>query len=94
MAETDAPAKEESRPREPFGPGPLMVFGLVMLLIALWCGKDFFYPSERWLKEESTGKIYLNGAGMIGSALAAVYLFLLAYKRNQKARPPDGPTLF
>jgi hypothetical protein len=100
MADTETPQKSEPQPaREPIGPGPLMAIGLVLLLIAAWCGNDFLFPKEQWKKEGTDYKVWMNGGMMAAAAVGALYVFVQAFIRHKKAqeepasKKPDEPTL-
>jgi hypothetical protein len=86
-APDQGPAQPE---RKPYGPGPLMVFGLALLAVGAWCGKDFFFPPEAWVKEQRSGWVWMNGAAMVAAVIAAVYSFVLAYIRAKNGPEPDG----
>ena len=66
-----------------YGPGPLMVFGLALLVVAAWCGYDL-WSQEEWYKKDELSKILFNWGGMIVAAAAAVYAFILAAVRSKK----------
>ena len=96
MADAETPPKAEPKPpREPFSPGVLMVMGLVLVVVAAWCGHDAF-SKEEWRKEGADYKIWLNGGMMVAAVGAAVYAFVVAalrYKKTKAAKKPDQPTL-
>jgi hypothetical protein len=88
MAENPPPTTgEQQPPRQPYGPGVLMMFGLACLGVAVWCGMDFFYPKEDWVKGGQTGTIWMNGIGMTLFAVVAIYCFVLAAIRARSASP-------
>jgi len=74
------------RPRkEPHGPGMLMIFAIVLVAIAIWCGTDLLGKAGREARE--TGRMsYLiaNGIGMVGGGLLAIYCLILAAVRAKK----------
>ena len=85
MTENQPPTSDPQPPpkREPLGPGPMMAFGLGLLVVAAWCGWDL-YAKEDWVKEGRTGTIIINWCGLIGACIGAIYCFLLAAKRSKK----------
>jgi hypothetical protein len=100
MADTETSQKSEPQPvREPVGPGLLIALGLVLLLVAAWCGNDFLFPKEQWKKEGTDYKIWMNGGMMAAAVIGAIYVFIRAYIRNKQinaasaAKKPDEPTL-
>jgi hypothetical protein len=100
MADAQTPEKKEEAaiPREPAGPGLMIVAGLALLIVAIWCGKDFFFPAEDWIKEGKTFNIWFNGGGMTFSVLLSAYCFFQAIMRNRRAakpnaQKPDDPNL-
>jgi len=79
---------------QPYGPGPLMVFGLGLLALAAWCFYDLFLGSsgEAWEAKGSAGTIWFNRIGMAGGVVGSAYMFILAVKRSKNsATPPAGP---
>jgi len=74
------------RPRkEPHGPGMLMIFAIILVAIAIWCGTDLFGEAGREARE--TGHMsYLiaNGIGLVGGGLLAIYCLILAAVRAKK----------
>jgi hypothetical protein len=87
MADTQ-PAGQESAPPKPYayGPGLLMIFGLALVVIAGWCGRDFFFPPDDWVKEGRSGAVWMNGIGMVAGVIGAAYCFVLAVIRSKKAK--------
>jgi hypothetical protein len=86
-AETGTGKTQPAKPM--YGPGVLMVIGLGLLVIAAWCGHDYFNPKEEWVKGGHTGTIYMQFAGMVAFGAAAIYSFVLAAVRSKK--PAAGP---
>lgn len=68
---------------QPWGPGPLMIFGLALLVVAGWCGWDL-YSKEEWRKAGDTMTILFNWGGVIAGIGGAIYTFVLAAKRSKK----------
>jgi hypothetical protein len=69
------------------GPGPLLIYGLVCLVVAAWCAYDLFsgkFPEER------QGTIWINWLVLALSGAGAAYFFVLAAKRSKK--PPAADT--
>ncbi len=100
MADSETPVKQDEAlpPPEPAGPGLLMVGGVALLIVAVWCGKDFFFPSDEWVKKDATWKIWGNGGGMLIAVLGSLYCFVQAVIRSRKSKPaadkkPDEPGL-
>ncbi|MCX5655160.1 MAG: hypothetical protein NTY65_10985 [Planctomycetota bacterium] len=86
--------KPESPARQPYGPGPLMVFGLGLLALAVYCFADLFIRGmpDEWRKAGNDWYIPLNWVIMIAAAIGAIYLFVLATKRSKtSATPPAQP---
>ena len=82
-AGTQPPAK-----RAPYGPGPLMIFGIALLVVAAFCFKDVVYPAEAvtgWRQQGKDWYITMNWAVMIVAVIGAAYSFILAAKRSGKA---------
>jgi hypothetical protein len=77
---------------QPYGPGPLMIFGLGMLALAVWCFYDLFLggSGEAWESQGSVGTIWFNRIGMAAGAVGSIYLFILAAKRSKTAAPPPA----
>jgi len=93
MAETPIPeAEKKTAKAPPYGPGMLMVFGLALLALALWCFYDLFVggAGKEWAVKGNQGTIMFNYAGMIGGALGAVYAFVLAAVRARKKGDADA----
>jgi hypothetical protein len=87
--EQATPATEERR--QPFGPGPLLFFGLVCLAVAVWCAHDLFGSAgSSWEASGSMGTIWFNWLALALGAVGAVYFFVLAAVRSKK--PPDDDT--
>ncbi len=88
--EQAAPATKERR--QPHGPGPLLFFGLVCLVVAAWCFYDLFLGSagSSWEKSGSTLTIWVNRMLLALGGVGAIYFFILAAKRFRK--PPAGNT--
>ncbi len=99
MAE-EAPQEEPRTPskKEPYGPGVLIIFGVVMLVVVGFCFKDVVYPAtaaEEWRTQPGHAwYIPLNWVVMFAGAAAALYCFALAAVRSRrlKAGPPDSGT--
>ena len=95
MAENPTPPGEATPPaREPYGPGVLMVLGLFCLIVAAWCGNDYFNPKEEWVKTGQQFTIGINGVGMVAGAAGAIYAFVLAALRARKGQgktPGEAP---
>jgi hypothetical protein len=91
MAEN--PPQETKTPvpaKEPYGPGLMVVFGLVLLVVAAFCGRDYFWPSKEW--EEAQWKVWFNGCAMVGGMGGAIYCFVAAAIRSRKkADEPKDP---
>jgi hypothetical protein len=90
----NAGPQPEAPARQPYGPGPLMIFGLGSLALAVYCFLDLFIRGmpEEWRKAGNDWYIPMNWAVMIAAALGAIYLFVLAVKRSKSpAAPPAQP---
>jgi len=90
MAEGDTNTGGEDRPeKQPYGPGLLMVFGLALAGLALWCAYDLFIAQKG--EGDATFKIF-NYGGLIVGGLAGIYCFILAAVRSKKGMPaPAAP---
>ena len=90
IPEQAATATDERRQRQ--GPGPLMIYGLACLAVAIWCLYDLKIGSARaeWEKNASTVTIWINWVMLALGGVGAVYFFVLAAKRSRK--PPAGDT--
>ena len=93
MVEIKTPKQAAPEPegqRQRFGPGLLLFFGLLCLLMAAWCFYDLFLSSagSSWEAKGSTGTIWLNRVALPLCAIGAVYFFVLAAVRSKK--PPSG----
>ena len=88
--EQAVPATEERRQRH--GPGLLLFFGLVCLLVAAWCFYDLFLGSagSSWEAKGNTGTIWVNWMMLALGVVGAVYFFVLAAVRSKK--PPTDDT--
>ena len=93
MADAQTPQKQDEAqpPHQPAGPGLMMVAGLALLVVAVWCGKDFFFPYQEWKKEEQGWKIWTNGGGMLIALVLSAYCFVQAYIRNKQPKPAAAP---
>jgi hypothetical protein len=83
---TQTRAPQPPPERKPYGPGPLMVFGLALLVVSGYCFYDLFLggKAEEWAKAGSQGTIIMNWGGMVAAAAAAVYCFVMAVRRSKK----------
>jgi hypothetical protein len=76
-------------PKQPYGPGLLMVFGLVLAGLAVWCAYDLFVAQKG---EGDTAFQAFNYGGMIVGGVAGIYCFILAAVRSKKGMPtPVAP---
>jgi len=69
----------------------MMVLGLALLVVAVWCANDFFFRGEDWTKAGHSSWIWFNGGGMVVCVAASGYCFVQAYRRNKLAKKPDEP---
>jgi heme/copper-type cytochrome/quinol oxidase subunit 2 len=88
-ADADAPVKE------PWGPGPLILLGLVLVFVTGWCFKDIIWPGQQaatWRQEGKDWYIPLNWIVMVASVGGAAYSFVMAVVRLRRkgAAPPEG----
>jgi len=92
MADNPKVGTQPEAPRsQPYGPGPLMVFGLGMAALGAYCFFDLFVRGmpDEWRKAGNDWYIPLNWVIMIAAAIGAIYLFVLAAKRSKTpATPP------
>jgi len=71
--------------KEPHGPGMLMIFAIVLVAVAIWCGYDLFLSGEAsGEKADDITWFIFNYAGMIGGGLLAIYCLILAAVRAKK----------
>ena len=92
MTENQPPTSnpQPSVKRPPAGPGPMMVFGLGLLVVAAWCAWDLYskaYPSDPGAKVEwadRPGTIFMNWGGMFAAVVGAIYCFVQAARRSKK----------
>jgi len=85
MAEGEANTGGEGRPpKQPYGPGLLMVFGLALLGLALWCTYDLFIAQKG---EGDAAFQAFNYGGMIAGGVAGAYCLILAAVRSKKGMP-------
>jgi hypothetical protein len=77
---TESPKPAAPEKPQPNGPGLMLVFGLIALLVAVWCGKDFFFPPEKM----SSGTVWFNGIGMALGVGVGIYCFVMAGVRSRK----------
>jgi hypothetical protein len=88
------PPQETTTPKatkEPYGPGLMALFGLALLVVAAFCGRDYFWPSKEW--EEAPWKVWFNGGAMAAGVAGAIYCFVAAVVRSKKkggADPKDS----
>ena len=68
--------------KQPYGPGMLMIFGLALLALALWCAYDLFVRQDT--AEKSTTWYTFNYGGLVLGGLGAVYAWILAAIRSKK----------
>jgi len=82
MAKSETNTGGQGRPpKQPYGPGLLMVFGLALLGLALWCIYDLFIAQKG--AGDTTFQAF-NYGGMIGGAVAGAYCLILAAIRSKK----------
>jgi len=84
----------EAPVRQPYGPGPLMIFGLGFVVLGAYCFFDLFIRGmpDEWRKAGNDWYIPMNWVIMIAAAIGAVYLFVLAARRSKStAAPPAQP---
>ena len=81
------PAESKSAP---WGPGPLMIFGLALVGLAVYCAVDLFVRNmpEEWRQAGNAWYIPMNWAIMIAAAVGAGCAFVLAVKRSKE--PASG----
>jgi hypothetical protein len=87
MAKLKRPAKEDNRPaKEPWGPGMLLLAGLVLGGLAAYCFADLFIRGmpEQWEQEGHGWYVPLNWVIMLVSVAGMVYAFVLAGVRSKK----------
>jgi drug/metabolite transporter (DMT)-like permease len=60
----------------------LMIFGLALLALALWCAYDLFVRQDT--AEKSTTWYTFNYSGLVLGGLGAVYAWILAAIRSKK----------
>jgi hypothetical protein len=70
---------------QPYGPGLMLIFGVGLLALAYWFGRDFFDPPEAWVKEGRNVTIWINGGVMVAGVGGAIYCFIMAARRSKKA---------
>lgn len=91
MADTDPKAPEAPQTvARPYGPGVLMVFGLVCLVVAAWCGWEIYTNVYRQDLAKDALWLVSNWGGAIGFAIGAIYAFVLAGRRSKQAAQSDG----
>ncbi len=90
MAEDETKTGGQGRPpKQPYGPGLLMVFGLVLVGLAVWCAYDLFVAQKG---EGDTAFQAFNYGGVIVGGVAGIYCFILAAVRSKKGMPaPAAP---
>ena len=85
MAEGETNTGGQGRPpKQPYGPGLLMVFGLALLGMALWCTYDLFIAQKG--EGDATFQAF-NYGGMIAGGVAGAYCLILAAIRSKKGMP-------
>jgi len=95
MAQGETNTSGEGRPpKKPYGPGMLIIFGIVCLIIGIYI-LYALYPggeAETWTDEGKQWKIYFNWGAAVVAFLAAIYSFVLAGMRSKKGLPePPAP---
>ena len=92
---TETPKQAEAEKPQPNGPGLMLLFGLIAVGVAIWCGNDYFFNEKM-----SSGTIWFNGVGMAVSIVLAIYCFVMAYVRSRKSaaaanaqKPPEAGAL-
>ena len=81
-------AKNQPATKQPYGPGLLMIFGLALLALALWCAYDLFVRQDT--AEKSTTWYIFNYGGLVLGGLGAVYTWILAAIRSKKGIGTPG----
>ena len=90
MAESKTNTGGQGRPpKKPFGPGMLIIFGLVFLVIAAYVLYALYPGGEAatWEKDEQYWKIYFNWGAVVVGLVAGIYSFILAAIRSKKGMP-------
>jgi len=80
MADGETQGKADEPKREPWGPGPMILFGLGFFVVAGWCANDLFLGTAEERQWEP-GTIMVNYVGL-------VYCFVAAARRSKAALPP------
>jgi len=80
-------AANQPATKQSYGPGMLLLFGLILVGITAWCGRDFLRFSEQgqtaWKERDLTYLIF-NGVGLFMGGILAVVCFVLAAIRSKK----------
>ena len=88
----NAGSPPEAPAGKPYGPGPLMAFGLGLVALAAYCFFDLFVRGmpDEWRKAGNDWYIPMNWVVMIVSVIGAIYLFVLAVKRSKSSASPPA----
>jgi len=81
-------AANQPATKQPYGPGMLMIFGLALLALALWCAYDLLVRQDT--AEKSTTWYTFNYSGLVLGGLGAVYAWILAAIRAKKGIGTPG----
>jgi len=88
MAKPNQPTKNPDKPaKEPWSPGMLLLMGIILLAVAIWCGYDLATQSD--VKVGDKGWLITNWGGLIAGAGGMVWSFILAGVRSRK-KPSSG----
>jgi len=95
MAEGDTNTGGEGRPpKNPYGPGMLIIFGIVFFIIGGYVLYALYPGGEAagWEKDEEYWKVQFNWAAAIVAFGAGICSFILAAVRSKKRMPePAAP---
>jgi len=80
----EAPKSDAPPAKQPYGPGLMMIFGVCLVAVGVYCGHDAFFRDD-WVKTEQTWKMWFNGACMAAAIIGAIYCFAMALVRSRKA---------
>lgn len=77
-------------PKQPMGPGLLIVVGVGFLALAAVCGWDIYQVSQEGVDKTSTWYAF-NYGGLVGGIAIAIYCFILGGIRWKKGIgvPPE-----
>jgi hypothetical protein len=78
---------EQQPEKQPWGPGMLLLIGIILVAVAAWCGYDLVKQGAERAQDDDTSWLIFNWGGAIAGGLGAIYCFVMAAIRSKKGGP-------